>query len=112
MADLTNGEAPQDVFKIRTKPHVKDQHKVTGKINEYTKAPSDFFEPKYNEPSGVTKKWTEIETHFRTKNRGRIFDDLKPAKEYGDEMDKPLYSSFSRDLRFVEPKIGSVESLK
>lgn len=57
---------------------------------------SDFFEPKYELSNNTVKKWTEIETHFRVKKGNRYWDELKPVKEYGDEMEKPLYSSFNK----------------
>ena len=54
----------------------------------------------------MTKKWTETEKHFRVKKGNRYLDELKPAREYGDEMQKPLYSSFNQSGEFKPPKIS------
>lgn len=105
LADISHDQAPEDIFKIKTTRIPKDEYKITEKVTKVGKAPPDFFEPKYDEPSQTTKKWTEVETHFRTKNGGRFFDNFKPAREYGNEFDVPLYSSFAKDGKYSPPKL-------
>lgn len=65
----------------------------------------DFFEPKYGQDSGIKKKWTEVEQHFRVKKGNRYLDELKPAKEWPDEVNKPMFSSFSASKEFKDVKL-------